>query len=77
MTTGPVQRTSEELVVESAERQRVTDYSVGRAGSPSRLIPGCQPSEGRLGDPPLPHRLQSRKLHPDFFRRSQRCRYLC
>jgi hypothetical protein len=33
-------RLLQELVVESAERQRVADCGVGRAGSPSRPVAG-------------------------------------
>jgi hypothetical protein len=36
-------RALQELVVEGAERQRVADCGVGRAGSPSRPVAGWQP----------------------------------
>jgi hypothetical protein len=55
----------QELVVEGAERQRVADCGVGRAGSPSRPVVGWQPGSRRSArrcDPTTP--LQSRTRHP-------------
>ena len=57
----------QELVVESAERQRVADCGVGRAGSPSRLVAGWQPGSRRAARRSAPTTsLQSRTRHPEF-----------
>src|SRR6266481_9328981 len=57
----------QELVVESAERQRVADCGVGRAGSPSRPVAGWQPGSRRAARRSAPTTfLQSRTRHPEF-----------
>jgi hypothetical protein len=62
-------RALQELVVESAERQRVADCGVGRAGSPSRPVAGWQPGSRRAARRSAPTTsLQSRPRHP-FARR--------
>jgi hypothetical protein len=60
--------TLQELVAEGAERQRVADCGVGRAGSPSRPVAGWQPGSRRAARRSAPTTsLQSRTRNPEFF----------
>src|SRR6266436_9168656 len=55
---------SQELVVESAERQRVADCGVGRAGSPSRPVAGWQPGFSTGGSETRPYQVPTESYAP-------------